>query len=339
MRVLEVVGEGGLQNLVLQDRPAPTPGPGEVVVQVKAASLNRRDLSMVNLKAAGTPPTPFVPMSDACGVVTAVGAGVTSVRVGERVVSMFFQRWLSGPVTPEVRWSTLGMAGYPGIASDYVTLLEMGVHEAPDVLSDAEASTLPCAALTAWRAMFEDAQLQAGAKVLIQGTGGVSIFGLQFAVAMGMEAIVTSSSDEKLERARALGAAHGVNYRTHPEWAAQVKALAGKAGVDFVLGVGGGGSLAQSMEAIRLGGHIAIVGNLSGAEEAFSTRLMIGKNIRLQGVSVGSRDMFGRMVEAIETHKIRPVIDRTYPLAQAHEAFEAMGRGEHFGKIVMDFNA
>jgi NADPH:quinone reductase-like Zn-dependent oxidoreductase len=338
MRVLEVVGEGGPKNLVLEDRPTPTPGPGEVVVQVKAASLNRRDLSMINLKAAGTPPTPFVPMSDACGVVAAVGEGVTSVGVGDRVVSMFFQRWLSGPVTPEVRWSTLGV-GYPGIASEYATLLEMGVHKAPDFLSDEEASTLPCAALTAWRAMFEDAQLKAGAKVLIQGTGGVSIFGLQFAAAMGMEAIVTSSSDEKLDRARTLGAAHGVNYRTHPEWAAQVEAVAGKAGVDFVLGVSGGGSLAQSMEAIRLGGHIAIVGNLGGADEALSTRLMIGKNIRLQGVSVGSREMFGRMVEAIETYRIRPVIDRTYPLTQAREAFEAMGRGEHFGKIVIDFNS
>lgn len=335
MQLLEVTGEGGIDSLRFSERPVPSPGPGEVVVKVAAASLNHRDLTMTNL-GAGAPPTPFTPMSDCAGVIHAVGEGVQDLKAGDRVTSLFFQKWVSGPVTESIRWATLA-AGHPGVAGEYVVLLDTGVHRTPDSLSDREASTLPCAALTAWRAMFEDAALPKGSTVLIQGTGGVSIFGLQFAAAMGLEAIVTSSSDEKLERARALGAAHTINYRQHPEWATEVKRLVGPAGVDFVLGVGGGGNLGQSLSAIRIGGHIAIVGMLGGAEEVLPFRAMTGKNARLQGVSVGSREMFARMAAAIETHHIKPVIDSVYPFTEAPEAFRALKAGEHFGKIVLDF--
>jgi NADPH:quinone reductase-like Zn-dependent oxidoreductase len=336
MRQLEVTGENGIDSLALVEVPRPDPGPGKVLIRVSAASLNHRDLSMAGLKAAGTPPLPFVPMSDCAGTIAAVGTGVTGLSEGDRVTSLFFQRWLDGPITPASRWASVPSNDYQGVAGEYVVLEGQGVHPIAAGLSDREASTLPCAALTAWRAMFEDARLEPGASVVIQGTGGVAIFALQFAAAMGLQPIVTSSSDEKLERAKALGAVHTVNYRVHPDWGAEVKRLAGAAGVDFVLGVGGAGNLAQSLDAIRLGGHIAIIGMLGGAEEVLPFRALVGKNARLQGVSVGSRAMFGRMAAAIERHAIKPLIDSVYPFDQAIEAFRALQRGNHFGKIVID---
>jgi NADPH:quinone reductase-like Zn-dependent oxidoreductase len=340
MQVLEVTGEGGLDSLAFAEKPVPRPAPGEVVVKVAAAALNHRDLSMVNLMVPATPEPPFIPMSDCAGAVHAIGDGVDSVKVGDRVTSLFFQRWLEGPIRPEVRWATLASKGYPGVAAEYVTLLASGVFPTSAGLSDREASTLPCAALTAWRAMFEgSAPLPKGATVLIQGTGGVSIFALQFAVAMGLEAVVTSSSDEKLERAKRMGAAHTVNYRDHPDWGAEVTRLVGPGGVDFVLGVGGAGNLAQSLEALSLGGRIAIVGMLGGAEETLPFRALVGKNARLEGVSVGSREMFARMAAAIERHGIRPVVDAVYPFQAAPEAFRALKRGAHFGKIVIDVSS
>jgi NADPH:quinone reductase-like Zn-dependent oxidoreductase len=339
MRELQVTGDRGLDSLAIVEVPRPEVGPGTVLVKVAAASLNHRDLTMAALKAPGTPVPPFVPMSDCAGTVAGVGEGVAGVAEGDRVTSLFFQRWLDGPVTPAVRWATVPSLEYQGVAGEYVLLDGQGVYPTAGSLSNHEASTLPCAALTAWRAMFEDARLEKGASVVIQGTGGVAIFALQFAVAMGMQAIVTSSSDDKLERARQLGAAHTVNYRTHPEWGGEVKRLVGSTGVDFVLGVGGAGNLAQSLDAIALGGHIAVIGMLGGAEEVLPFRALVGKNARLQGASVGSRAMFGRMVKAIDTHAIKPVIDSVYPFAVSVEAYRALKRGEHFGKIVIDFES
>jgi NADPH:quinone reductase-like Zn-dependent oxidoreductase len=295
---------------------------------------------MVSLKAPATPEPPFTPMSDCAGVVQAVGEGVSNVQVGDRVTSLFFQRWLSGAVTADVRWASLASKGYPGVAAEYVTLLATGVFPTPKGLTDREASTLPCAALTAWRAMFEGADsLPQAAKVLIQGTGGVSIFALQFAAAMGLQAIVTSSSDEKLERARQMGAVHVLNYRSHPDWGAEVKRLVGPEGVDFVLGVGGAGNLAQSLEAVGMGGRIAIVGMLGGAEELLPFRALVAKNALLEGVSVGSGEMFARMTAAIERHQIKPIIDAVYPFGEARDAFRALKRGAHFGKIVIDVSS
>lgn len=337
MKLLQVTGEGGIDSLRFTENAIPTPAAGEVIVRVTAASLNRRDLTMIDLKAPGTPKPPFTPMSDCAGVVHAVGDGVNGVKVGDRVTSLFFQQWMDGPITPEVRWASVPSMAHDGVAGEYVRLLAQGVYPVPAGLTDNEASTLPCAALTAWRAMFEDAKLQKGAKVVVQGTGGVAIFGLQFAVAMGMEVVVTSSSDEKLERARAMGAHHTVNYRTHPEWGAEVKKAVGSQGVDFVLGVGGAGNLAQSLDAIALGGHIAIIGMLGGAEEVLPFRALVGKNAKLQGVSVGSRAMFGRMADAIAAHGIKPVIDKVYPFGEAVDAFRAMKSGDLFGKLVIEF--
>lgn len=337
MKALQVTQGGGIDSLRFNELPVPVPGAGEIVVKVTAASLNHRDLTMAKGAAPGTPETPFTPMSDCAGVVHAVGEGVSAFKPGDRVTSLFFQLWTDGPITPAVRWAALPSIGYQGVASEYVTLTASGAWPIPDGLSDRDAATLPCAALTAWRAMFEDAKLEKGAKVLIQGTGGVAIFALQFAAAAGLEAIVTSSSDQKLDRARVLGAAHVINYRTHPQWGAEVKKLVGSAGVDFVLGVGGSGNLAQSLDAVALGGHIAIIGMLGGASEELPFRALVGKNARLQGVSVGSAAMYGRMVDFITAHGIAPVIDSVYPFSDGVEAFRALAKGEHFGKILIDF--
>lgn len=337
MKSLQITGPAGIDDLAFVEEDIPVPGEGEVVVKVTAASLNRRDLTMISSASApGTPSLPFTPMSDGAGVISAVGPGVRDLKEGDRVTSLFFQKWLDGPINSGVRWATVPSPAFDGVAAGYVKLLATGVRPIPVGLSDQDASTLPCAALTAWRAMFEDAGLKEGAKIVLQGTGGVSIFALQFAVALGLEVVVTSSSDEKLARARSLGAAHTVNYRTTPEWGAEVKKAVGSDGVDFVLGVGGAGNLAQSLDAIGLGAHIAIIGMLGGAEEMLPFRALTGKNAKLQGVSVGSRAMFDRMAEYIECHSIKPVIDKIYPFVDSIEAFRAMKAGDLFGKIVID---
>ena len=212
-----------------------------------------------------------------------------------------------------------------------------GVSKVPEFLTDQQVATLPCAALTAWRALFEDANLRPGDTVVLQGTGGVSIFGLQFAHAAGLRTLITSSSDEKLARAKALGADHLVNYRETPEWAGPVRAATGGLGADLIIEVGGGGTIEQSMKAIKIGGHIAIVGVVAGLGGPFNTAALIGNSAKLQGLSVGSRDMFEAMCRAMELHRIKPVVDLTFAWTDARAAFSAMQGGEHFGKIVLDF--
>ncbi|HWF01219.1 MAG TPA: NAD(P)-dependent alcohol dehydrogenase [Caulobacteraceae bacterium] len=335
MRALQLTGGLGLDNLKVLDIEDPVPGPHEVRLRMRAVSLNYRDLLMVNGVYGGQTPLPLTPFSDGCGVVEAVGEKVTRVAVGDRVATMFFQDWISGPPTPEGLRSALGMP-IPGAGRDLAVFHENGVSKVPDFLSDEEVACLPCAALTAWRALFEDANLKPGASVLLLGTGGVSIFGLQFAKAAGYRTIVTSSSDEKLERARVLGADQGVNYRTAPEWGAPVRAAAGRGGVDFIMGVGGA-MLTEGLKAISLMGHIAIIGVLGGAVEQLPFGAMIGTGAKLQGVMVGSRTMFEDMCKAIGQHRIQPVVDKVFAFEDAVAAFETMGRGEHFGKIVLKF--
>jgi NADPH:quinone reductase-like Zn-dependent oxidoreductase len=334
MRALQLIDGVGLDNLKLVELPDPRPGPHEVLLRMKAVSLNYRDYLMVNGVYGGQTPLPLTPFSDGCGIVEAVGEKVTRVKVGDRVASLFFQKWLSGPPTPEGLRSALGMP-IPGGGRELATFHEDGVSKVPDFLSDNEVACLPCAALTAWRALFEDARLQPGASVLLLGTGGVSVFGLQFAKAAGLRAIITSSSDEKLARARDLGAHHGINYRTTPQWGSAARAAAGRGGVDFIMGVGGA-MLGEGLKCISLMGHIAIIGVLGGAAETLPFASMIGTGARLQGVMVGSRDMFEAMCRAIETHRITPVVDKVFALEDARAAFDAMAAGEHFGKIVVE---
>lgn len=338
MRALQIAQPWGLDHLKIIEVDAPTPGPGEVLVRMRAVSLNYRDFLMVNgaysrgSAMAGT----LTPFSDGCGVVEAVGEGVTRVKVGDRVSTLFFQNWIGGKASLEKLTSSLG-SPIPGAGRELAVFSQEGVSKVPDFLTDHQVATLPCAALTAWRALFEDARLEPGDTVVLQGTGGVSIFGLQFAKAAGYRTVITSSSDEKLERAKALGADHLVNYKTTPDWAGVVRAVTGKVGADFVMEVGGAGTIQQSLKAIRIGGHIAIIGVVAGGTEGMNPAALVGNSARLQGVSVGSRDMFEAMCRAIELHRISPVVDKVFPWTEAASAFKAMQGGEHFGKIVLAF--
>ena len=337
MKALHVTAPGGLDRIEVVEAPDPVPGPGDVLIRMRAVSLNYRDLLMVQGRYARADfAFPITPFSDGCGIVEAVGPGVTRVQPGDRVAPMFFQKWLAGAATSDTLASALGHP-IAGVGREHAVYSEQGVSKVPEFLSDQQVAALPCAALTAWRALFHDARLLPGQTVLLQGTGGVSIFGLQFAHAAGMETIVTSSSDEKLERARALGATHTINYRTHPDWSKEVRHLTNGRGVDFVMEVGGQNTLKESLKSITLGGHIAIIGVLSGSKESLLIPAVMSTNARLQGVSVGSREMFEAMTRAMDHQRIEPVIDKVFPWQDARAALEAMQRGEHFGKIVLEF--
>ncbi|HET6970932.1 MAG TPA: NAD(P)-dependent alcohol dehydrogenase [Phenylobacterium sp.] len=339
MLALNVAAPWGLDAIQMVEKPDPSPGPGEVLVRMRAVSLNYRDLLMVNGmygRGSATTSDVITPFSDGCGVVEAVGPGVTRLQVGDRVATLFFQGWISGPPALDKISTSLGFP-IPGAGAELQTFSQEGLSKVPEFLTDQQVATLPCAALTAWRGLFEDARLQPGDLVVLQGTGGVSVFGLQFAHAAGLRTLITSSSDDKLERARALGADHVVNYRTTPAWSKAVREASGGRGADFIMEVGGGGTIQESMKAVRIGGHIAIIGIVAGAGEAFNPASLIGNSAKLQGLSVGSREMFEAMCRGIELHHIRPVVDKVFPWTEARAAFEAMRGGEHFGKIVLQF--
>jgi NADPH:quinone reductase-like Zn-dependent oxidoreductase len=332
MRAYEIVSPEGIDALHLAERPDPRPGPGEVLVRLRANSINYRDLlNILNPPARGIV-YPRIPNSDGAGEVVEVGAGVTRFNPGDRVVGSFFQRWPAGGITAEAMASALG-GPVDGLLCEHAVLAEDGVLAIPEHLSYEEAATLPCAALTAWHIVVELGQVKAGETLLILGTGGVSIFALQFAALHGARAIVTSSSDAKLARAIELGAWRTINYRTNPDWEREVLELTGGRGVDLVSEVGGAGTLQRSIEAVRVGGKIGLVGVLTGGE-INPTRVM-NKSIRLQGIYVGSRAMFETMNRAIAAHELRPVIDRSFAFDEARAAYHHMQGAGHFGKIVI----
>lgn len=339
MRAIRVAAPWGSDAISIIEAPEPAPGPREVLVRMRAVSLNYRDFLMINgLYGRGQPRADDVitPFSDGCGVVEAVGAEVTRFRPGDRVATLFFQHWISGPPTLEKLSTALGFP-IPGAGAELQTFHEDGLSKVPDFLTDQQVACLPCAALTAWRGLFVDARLEPGDTVVLQGTGGVSIFGLQFAHAAGLRTLITSSSDEKLERARGLGADHTVNYRQTPAWSGPVREATGGRGADFIMEVGGGGTIQESMKAVRIGGHIAIIGVVAGAGEPFNPAALIGNSAKLQGLSVGSRDMFEAMCRFIALKGIQPVADKVFPFTEVKAAFAAMAGGEHFGKIVLTF--
>jgi len=332
MRAYQLPQATGIDALVEVDLPTPKPGPRQVLVKVAACSLNYRDLAI----ALGTyrmPTKPgLVPLSDGAGEVVEVGAGVTRVKVGDRVASCFFQRWIGGPPEADTHASALG-GGIDGMLREYAVLEEHGVVKLPSHLSLEEGATLPCAAVTAWHALAEHARVVAGQTVLVQGTGGVSIFALQLARLMGAKVIVTSSSEQKLARAKELGAAHGVNYKTTPEWDKAVVEASG-GGVDHVVEVGGPGTLAQSLRAIRIGGKITLIGVLSGAAE-INPMLIFSRRANLQGISVGSMQMFEAMNRAISVSGLKPIIDKVFSFDDARAAYRHLQSAQHFGKIVI----
>ncbi|WP_217276335.1 zinc-dependent alcohol dehydrogenase family protein, partial [Corallococcus exiguus] len=323
----------GSSSWTLVDAPQPQPGPGQALVRIHAVSLNYRDLII----ARGTYPglkLPLIPCSDGAGQVVAVGSGVTRVKVGDRVAPTFFQVWTDGERTPEKVAHALG-GGVPGVLAEYVCVDAEGLVLLPDWLSYEEGATLPCAAVTAWNALVPQGGLKRGQTVLAQGTGGVSIFALQFARILGARVLITSSQDDKLQRAKQLGAQGLINYRQTPDWEEAVLTLTGNQGVDHVLEVGGAGTLPRSIAATKEGGHIALIGLLTGAPGKPDTTATSAKHLRVVSTYVGSREMFEDMLKAMSQEQTRPVIDRVFPFAQAREALQYMESGGHFGKIVI----
>lgn len=315
----------------LVDAEAPTPGPGQVLIHVRAVSLNYRDLLISqNVKRTRT----IVPCSDGAGDIVAVGEGVSRVNIGDRVAGIFFQTWLTGPLVDEVHDQALGGSA-DGMLTEYIVLSEQGVVKLPDYLTYEEAACLPCAAVTVWNGLFEQGHLQPGETVLLQGTGGVSIFGLQLAKLAGARVIITSSSDEKLARARELGADETINYRTTPDWEIEAKRLTNGLGVDHIVEVGGAGTLQKSLGATRTSGHIAFVGVLTGPSAPIATGPILTKSLRITGIYVGSRVMFDHLLAAMTPTQLRPIIDRVFDFADALAALAHLQSGSHFGKVVV----
>ncbi len=324
----------GIEGLRLVDLPAPQAGPGQILVDVRALSLNYRDLLVI--KGAYNPklPLPAVPISDGAGVVSAVGPGVTTVRVGDRVMTHFVADWQDGRFRQEYLGTTLGTPG-AGLAAEQVVLPETAVLPLPKGYDFAQAATLPIAALTAWSALVTVGEAQAGQTVLTLGTGGVAIFVLQIARLMGLSVIITSRSDAKLARCRELGATHTINYATRPDWDQAVLELTGGEGVDLTAETAGPGTLDQSMKATKAGGRIALLGALTGRAGTVTTGLILMKRLNIHGIMVDSRRAFQDLVRFIERWDLRPVIDRRFAFDQLPEALRCMEAGEHFGKIVV----
>tara|TARA_A100000172_G_scaffold81111_2_gene73052 strand:- start:462 stop:1466 length:1005 start_codon:yes stop_codon:yes gene_type:complete len=332
MKVAAVKKPGGPGNLIIEDRADPKPAVGEILVRIYASSLNYHDFVVV----MGGIPTDDgrIPMSDGAGEVVAVGEGVTKFKPGDKVVSLFFPNWQAGEIEAAGFASVPG-DGADGFGAELVAAPETSFTRMPEGYSYQEAATLPCAALTAWRALMVEAKVKPGDWVLTQGTGGVSIFALQFAKAAGCRVISTSSSDEKLQRVKELGADHVINYKDTPDWGKAAKALTGGRGVDEVVEIGGPRTLAQSITASRPGGHISLIGVLTGVSGEVPTAALFSLNITLSGITVGSRRHQEDMIAAIEANGIKPVLDKDFPLSEIAAAFAHQASQQHFGKITL----
>jgi NADPH:quinone reductase-like Zn-dependent oxidoreductase len=328
------VRQFGIENLILAERAEPQPRANEVVVKFHAASLNYRDLMFVRGTYNPKARLPTVPFSDGAGEVVVAGADAKRWKVGDRVCPIFTQTWLEGSLSMEKRRTTLGAGDLDGALREYGAFDENGLVKIPGHLSFEEAATLPCAAVTAWNALIVSGKLKAGDTVLTIGTGGVSMFALQFAKMHGARVIATSSSDTKLAKTKTLGADEIINYKTIPAWDKQVLSLTNGIGVDHVVEVGGAGTLSKSLNSVRIGGHVAVIGVLASGGD-FDPRSILMKSVRLQGILVGSRTMFEEMNKAVEGNRLKPVIDKTFEFSEVPEALRYMETGSHFGKIVV----
>jgi NADPH:quinone reductase-like Zn-dependent oxidoreductase len=332
MKAFEIRDGFGIERLTVVDKPEPVPGPGQALIKMRALSLNYRDLMVVTGTYNPRMKLPRVPFSDGAGEVAAVGPGVTRVKPGDRVMAAFMQKWIDGEPDLEKARSALGGA-IDGLLAEYVALDQEGLVHIPEHLSFEEASTLPCAAVTAWHALIVEGRIKPGDVVLTQGTGGVSIFAVQFAHMAGARVIVTSSSNQKIERARKLGASEGINYKENADWDKKAIELTGGTGVDHIVELGGAGTINKSLRAVRLGGRISVIGALAGFAGDVSTGSILMKNVRLQGIFVGSRAMFEDMNRAISRHKLQPFVDRVFRFDETREALRQMETASHFGKI------
>ena len=334
MKAYELHDRQSLDSLVRVEREILRPGPGQVLVRMRAWSLNYRDLLVAQGLYGRSSAEVIIPLSDGAGVVEETGPGVTRVQAGDRVAGAFLQDWIDGELTAEAAGSALG-GGIDGVLAEYVVLHEHGLVRVPAHLSDAEAACLPCAALTAWNALVRESQLKAGDTIVLLGTGGVSLFGLQFAKMHGARALITSSSDTKLELARQMGADATVNYLATPDWPAAVREFTGGRGADVVLEVGGAGTFDQSVSALCIGGRVCVIGVLAGTTAPINTAAILRGMIRVSGIYVGSRAMFEEMNRAIETVRMRPHIDRNFGFEEARAAYEHLAGAGHVGKVTI----
>ena len=334
MRLYRFGKLGSFDALQLQDSQVPSPGMAQVTVRIHACSLNHRDLNIVSGNYTSVPLKPrAIPLSDGAGEVVAVGPNVTRWKVGDRVAPIFVQRWLGGDLRSEYMPSALGGPS-DGVLAEQIVLSEEGLVRIPSHMSFEQAATLPCAAVTAWNAALVKGHLQPGQTIVTLGTGGVSLFAAQFALMTGARVIATTGSEEKVERLRKLGLHEIINYRTTPKWDARVRELTAGRGADLVVEVGGPGSLATSIAAIRYAGHISVVGNVAG-KATIDPGTLFAKRASMCGIQVGSRDMFEAMIRAIEVARLQPVIDRVFDFADARAAYEYLASGRHFGKSVI----
>ncbi len=332
MRAIEIRGSFGLEQLTEVERDLPQPGAGQVRVRVRAASLNYRDLLMVRGQYNPRQPLPLIPVSDGVGIVDAVGPGVDAAMMQRRVAGLFAQGWTAGPPERSRARATLG-GPIDGMLAEAVVLDADGVAAVPEHLTDAEAATLPCAALTAWSALFEHAKIRSGDTVLVQGSGGVSSFALDFARSAGARVIATTRSEAKAAFLRERGAWQTIVTADEPQWGKRARALTDGVGVDAVVEVGGAGTLAQSLRSVRMGGCVCMIGVLAGGRAPVDMTPVLMNQIRVQGVLVGHRAGFEAMVRAIEFHQLRPAVDRVFELSQTRDAFEYLASGRHRGKI------
>lgn len=334
MEAWEIKDTFGIDELSRCTRPDPALEQGQVRVRVKAVSLNHHDLFTIKQGMPGNQ-LPLIPCSDGAGEVVEIGSGVSRVKEGDRVAGIFFQSWLLGDAMPAGGFGTSLGGGIDGMLADQIVLHEDGLVHIPEHMTYKDASTLPCAAVTAWHGLVTKGKLKAGDTILALGTGGVSIFALQLGVMTGARVIITSSSDEKLARARGLGAWETINYSTTPEWAERALELTGGAGVDHVVEVGGVGTLEQSFQAARVGGTVTLIGVLTGFTDKINPYTVLNKGLRVQGIYVGSREMFETMNSALSVNQTKPVIDRVFPFDEAREALRYFESAAHVGKIVI----
>jgi NADPH:quinone reductase-like Zn-dependent oxidoreductase len=325
----------GIDGLAATTVPVPSPGPSEILVRITAWSLSYRDLLVINGVEGWRPPGPVIPVSDAVGTVVARGEGVSRYQVGDRVSAAFLPRWRSGPLTAAVYTRPTGGPLNRGMLADWVTIDENEAVLAPTSLTDPEAATLPVAAITAWHAVVVRNRVAAGQSVLIHGTGGVALFALQFCLALGAQPIVTSSSDEKLTRLHELGAVRTVNYRRSPDVVGAVLDLTDGTGVDHVIETIGGENLNISLAAVRIGGTVAFIGLLAGLAAHINTYEFVTKNVTLHGIETGSQDMYAQMAAFIDAHRLKPVVDSSYPVSSVRGALHHLDAGRHLGKIIL----
>jgi NADPH:quinone reductase-like Zn-dependent oxidoreductase len=333
VKVVEIRESFGADSLQLAERPDPVPGPAQVLLKMKAFSINYRDLLVVNGLGRWKPPLGRVPVSDGVGIVVAAGTGVSRVKIGDRVSPIFYPKWLEGRVAAEKMVHALGGAAADGVLAEYTVFDQESVIRVPAHLTDEEAATLPCAGVTAWNALSSFGNIRPGDSVVVLGTGGVSIFALQFAQLRGARVIITSSSDQKITRAKALGAHTGIDYKANPDWPNAIAELTDGAGADYVVDTVG--ELKKAIAAVRLGGIVAFVGLLNGMTAEVDLVPFMGKSSRVEAVDVGSREMFEAMNKAIAFHAMRPVVDRVFGFSELREALSYLKAARHFGKICL----